>query len=341
MKGKKRTVYYRFVHQLLDALRRAHVRMFPRKHDPKKYGVWAHAILLTLKGLENKTYRGIVEMVAEMPHILELIGITQAPHWTTLHKAAQRLRNNFVARLVASFVQQTKSQRVRAGIDATGLQPTYASSYYTTVLKKDRKKRRKIRKHIKLSTVVDLTHQLPMCFKIRRGPASDHLDSVSLVRQAHQLKPLKSLDADKGYTKEELRRLVVEECHAEDRIKVKNPEVPIWRTKGTYLKRAKRRKLRANYRSLCETFHSVLKRRAGSAVRAVTVRMQNREVSFKILACSALLRAISSLFRELFYRALSLTSFKYNTILLILCVHRKKSLMHSPCIDTYFQCINQ
>jgi len=34
------------------------------------------------------------------------------------------------------------------------------------------------------------------------------------------------------------------------------------------------------------------------------VRMQNREVSFKILACSALRRAISSLFRELFYRAL-------------------------------------
>ncbi|MDP1694552.1 MAG: hypothetical protein Q8L34_03350, partial [Candidatus Woesearchaeota archaeon] len=220
-----------------------------------------------------------------------------------MHKAAQRLRNSFVACLVASFVQRTKSQRIRAGIDATGLQPTHASSYYTTVLKKDRKNRRKIRKHIKLSTVVDLTHQLPMCFKIRRGPASDHLDSMSLVRKAHQLKLFKSFDADKGYTKEDLRRFVVEKCHAEDRIKFKHPEVPIWRTKGQYLKRAKRRKLRANYRSLCETFHSVLKRKTGSAVRAITVRMQNKEVSFKILACSALRRAMSSLFRELFYRA--------------------------------------
>src|SRR3989344_7893673 len=248
MKEKKRTVYYRFVQHLLDALRRAHVRMFPHKHDPKKYGVWVHVIFLALRGLESKSYRLIVEMVAEMHGILQLLGIQQTPHWTTLHKAEQRLHNSFVMRLVASFVQQTRSQRIRAGIDATGLQLTHASAYYTTVLKKDRKKRRKIRKHIKLSTVVDLTHQLPMSFKIRRGPASDHLDSVSLVRQAHQLKPLKSLDADKGYTKEELRRLVVEECHAEDRIKVKNPEVPIWRTKGTYLKRAKRRKLRANYR---------------------------------------------------------------------------------------------
>ncbi|MDP1694553.1 MAG: hypothetical protein Q8L34_03355 [Candidatus Woesearchaeota archaeon] len=70
MKEKKRTVYYRFVRQLLDVLRRSHVRMFPHKHDPKKYGVWAHAILLALKALENKPYRWIVEMIAEMQGIL-------------------------------------------------------------------------------------------------------------------------------------------------------------------------------------------------------------------------------------------------------------------------------
>ena len=116
-------------------------------------------------------------------------------------------------------------------------------------------------------------------------------------------KEVKSLDADKGYTKEDLRRLVVEECGAEDHIKVKDPEVPIWRTQGQYLKKAKRRKLRRNYRSLCETYHSVLKRVAGSTVRSSTVRMQNKEVAFKVLACSALRRAMSSLFKELFYRA--------------------------------------
>lgn len=301
MKEKKKTVYYKFVKQILEALRISHVRRFPSKHDPKKYGVWAHACILALKQLEDKTYRFIVDMVAEMQNILELLGILQAPHWTTLQKAAQRLRGSLIERLVASFVQRTKSQRVRAGIDSTGLQPTRASAYYTRILKKDRKKRRKIKKHIKLSTVVDLNHQLPMSFKIRRGPASDHLDSVPLVRKAHRIKKLKSLDADKGYTKEALRKLVVEKCHAEDRIKVKNPDVPIWRTKGEYLKKAKRKKLRANYRSLCETYHSVLKRITGSTVRAVKTSMQNKEVAFKVLACSALRRASTSLFKEVFY----------------------------------------
>lgn len=301
MKGKTRTIYYRFVEQLLKALKIAHVRRFPQKHDPRKYGVWAHAILLALKELEEKTYRFIVDMVAEMPQILALLGISQAPHWTTLHKAAQRFRGSLIERLVESFVRRTKSERIRAGIDSTGLQPTRASAYYTTILKKDKKKRRKIKKHIKLSTVVDLDHQLPICFKIRRGPASDHWDSQPLVRKAHRIKPLKSLDADKGYTKEGLRKLVVEECGAEDRIKVKNPEVPIWRTRGEYLKKAKRRKLRANYRSLCETYHSVLKRVTGSTVRSIKVNMQNKEVAFKVLACSALRRAMSSLFNEVFY----------------------------------------
>lgn len=301
MKEKRRTVYYKFVEQVLHSLRISLVRRFPNKHDPRKYGVWAHAALFALKQLEDKTYRFIVDMVAEMPRILTLLEIGQAPHWTTLQKAVKRLQGSLAGRLVAAFVRRTKSQRVRAGIDSTGLQPTRASAYYTTVLKKDKKMRRKIRRHIKLSTVVDLDHQLPMCFKIRRGPASDHKDSQQLVRKAHQIKALKSLDADKGYTKEELRRLVVEECHAEDRIKVKNPEVPIWRTSGEYLKKAKRRKLRANYRSLCETYHSVVKRVTGSTVRAVTVHMQNKEVGFKVLACSALRRAMSSLFKELFY----------------------------------------
>lgn len=300
-KGKKRTVYYRFAQQILKSLRIAHVRRFPHKHNPRKYGVWAHAVLLAFKQLEDKSYRFIADMIAEMQNILALIGISQAPHWTTIHKAAQQFRGSLIERLVSAFVKSTKSLKIRAGIDSTGLQPTKASAYYTAILKKDNKKRRKIRKHIKLSTVVDLDHQLPICFKIRRGPASDHWDSVPLLREAHSIKLLRSLDADKGYTKEELRRATVEECGAEDRIKVKNPDVPIWRTEGKYLKKAKRRRVKANYRALCETYHSTLKRITGSMVRATTTRMQNREVAFKVLACSALRRARFFLFKELFY----------------------------------------
>ena len=101
MDEKERTVYYRFVEQMINPLRFAHVRRFPHKHDPKKYGVWAHAALFALKQLENKTYRFIIDMVSEMPRILALLEIEQAPHWTTLHKAVQRLQGALAGRLVA------------------------------------------------------------------------------------------------------------------------------------------------------------------------------------------------------------------------------------------------
>ena len=300
MKKKKR-LYIKFVKELLGALKRENVRKFPHKHDPKKYGVWVNVVLLGLRSLEDKSYRFIVELVDEMGNILSLLGIKEAPHWTTLHKAAQRMNGSFVASLVASFVSNTKSKSIRDGIDSTGLQPTRASAYYTKVISKDHKMRRKIRKHLKLSTVVDLDHQLPVCFKIRRGPASDHIDCNGLIRKAYKIKPFKSFDGDKGYTGEEHRRIVVEECHAEDRIKFKNPETPIWRTKGEYLKKAKKKKLRRNYRALNETFHSVLKKITGDRVRAITVKMQNLEIAFKVLACSAYRRATALFFRGLFY----------------------------------------
>lgn len=301
MKDKKKTIYYRFAEQILNALRIARVRCFPHKHDPKKYGVWTHTVLLALKQLADVSYRFVVDMLAEMPGVLVLLNISRAPHWSSVHKAAKRYRGTLIERLVAAFVRSTKSQRMRAGIDSTGFQPTCASVYYTKVISKDGKKRRAIKKHLKLSTVVDLDHQLPVCYKVRRGPASDQWDALPLVRKAHRIKPIKSFDGDKGYTGEKLRCFVVEECNAEDRIKIKNPEVPIWRTSGEFLKKAKRKKLRRNYRSLNETYHSVIKRVTGSQVRAVTVKMQNTEIAFKILACSALRRARSSPFNELFY----------------------------------------
>jgi hypothetical protein len=298
---KKEKFYIKFVEEILGALKREHVRKFPHRNDPKKVGVWANACLLALKAFEDKSYRFIVELVSMMPEILRILEIENAPHFTTLQKAATRLRDLLVKKLIASLVKTTKSLKIRAGIDATGLQPTRASAYYTKIASKDDKKRKKIKKHLKLSTVVDLSHQLPICYKVRRGPASDHMDCDALIRKAYNIKPFKSFDGDKGYTGEEHRRIIIEECRAEDRIKVKNPEVPIWKTKGEYLKKAKRRKLRANYRSLNETYHSVLKKMTGSCVRAIRVKMQNLEISFKVLACSAYRRAKCLFFTEVFY----------------------------------------
>lgn len=300
VKKQKKRLLIRYAEVLLGQLERAQVRRFGRKHAPKKYNEWAHAVLLSFKQLFDRSYRFVVEQIALMTPLLVLLGIADAPHFTTLQKAAQRFKGTIIERVVGSFVAATKSRAVRYGIDSTGFQPTRCSAYYTTVISKQRKYRRRIRKHIKLSTVVDLDHQLPATFKIRRGPASDHRDADMLMLKTKALKPAKSMDGDKGYDGEKRHRIVAEELQCQDRIKLKNIDIPIHRTTGEYRKKCKRHKYRANYRSLCETYHAQ-KRVVGSTVRATTTRMQNQEVRFKILAIATLRKVGGILFTQLFY----------------------------------------
>ena len=61
----------------------------------------------------------------------------------------------------------------------------------------------------------------------------------------------------------------------------------------------------------------MLKRITGSMVRAVKVSMQNREVAFKVLACSALRRAISSLIQLTFLQSRPTVSKKYEHLVCV------------------------
>lgn len=136
--------------------------------------------------------------------------------------------------------------------------------------------------------------QIIISQKIRRAPANDNRDFKATVMKGKDVlnkakKKVKSLDADKGYDSEENHRIAVEDLDAEDRIRLKYKDKPIWRTSGTYRKKAKRRikRLRRNHRSKNETTFSVIKRVNGSTIRSIRVSMQNKEVLFKEIVYNA------------------------------------------------------
>ena len=311
MKKRKEKKYIRFVKKILRNLKNLRVRKYSSKFSKKLYSNWIHIILLALRQIMDKSYRTFIEILEVCTELLDFIGIVKAPHFTTLQKAAKRFRATFLEKLIGGFILLTMTINVRTGIDSTGLQLTRASAYYTKVLKKDKKARRKIKRHIKLTIFVDLGKQLIISQKIRRGPANDSPDFKPTVRKGKKLldkakKKIKSFDGDKGYDSEENHRIVVEELGAEDRIRIKNKDVPIHRTKGEYRKKAKRRinRLRANYRSKNETINSVIKRTEGSMIRSRNVGMQNKELLFKEIAYNAnrLIKNIMLCVKE-FYRA--------------------------------------
>lgn len=294
MNKKKEKKYIKLVKQLSSCLKRLRVRKYNSKYSKKVFNNWVHIVLLALRQRMDKSYREFCDIIDVCTEILNLLDISQAPHFTTLQKAAKRLKANFLEKIMAGFILFTMAINIRTGIDATGLQATRASAHYTTVLKKSKKSRRKIKKYIKLSTYVDLDKQIIISQKIRRSPAHDNRDFKPVVRKGKKVldkakKKIKSLDADKGYDAEENHRLVVEDLQAEDRIKLKNKDKPVWKTSGQYRKKAKRRikRLKRNHRSKNETTFSVLKRVNGSTVRSVKVSMQNKEVLFKEIVYNA------------------------------------------------------
>ena len=135
----------------------------------------------------DRSYREFCDIIVVCTEILSLLGISKAPHFTTLQKSAKRLRASFLEKVMAGFILFTVTVNIRTGIDATGLQPTRASAHYTTVLKKSKKARRKIKNHIKLTTYVDLDKQIIVSQKIRRSSVHDNKDFMPVVLKGESI----------------------------------------------------------------------------------------------------------------------------------------------------------
>lgn len=309
MKKRKEKKYIKFLEQITRNLKNLRVRKHSSKFSKKIFNNWIHICLLALRQRMDKSYREFVDILDVCTEILNFLGITKAPHFTTLQKAAKRLKIQFLEKIMSGFILLTMTIHVRTGIDATGFQLTRASSHYTTVLKKDKKKRRKIKKYLKLTAFADLDKQLIISQKIRRSPANDSPDLEPVVMKGKKIldkanKKAKSFDGDKGYDSEKNHRIVVEKLGAEDRIRLKNKDIPVYRTRGFYRKKAKRRikRLRANYRSKNETVFSVIKRIEGSMIRSINVGMQNKELVFKEIAYNAsrLIKNVTYLIEEFY-----------------------------------------
>ena len=114
-----------------------------------------------------------------------------------------------------------------------------------------------------------------------------------------------SNDADRGYDAEYNHEYNNEVMGVEDRIKLKNKDVPVRRTKGTNRKIAKikarkrRGRPRKNHRNKIETIMFVLKKVFGEHITATKAKGQRQQVRFRMISYNAYRKAL--LFIEHFY----------------------------------------
>ena len=89
----------------------------------------------------------------EAYYLRSFLRLSRIPHFTTLQKFTDRIKNSLLEKIISSFIVISGTKHIFVGIDSTGFKITHASQYYYT----DRTELR--RKYAKLSIGADVLLQ--------------------------------------------------------------------------------------------------------------------------------------------------------------------------------------
>ncbi len=275
--------------------------------SPKTFTQHQLFACLALKNFLRTDYRGVVAHLADSPALVETLGLTKVPHYTTLQKAAKRLLLSAPARrlLEATVRLHMKRRRrvKRAAIDSTGLESTTASGYFV-------RRRRYVggpwksvvyHRFPKLGVVCDGDHHFILACRAGRGPRPDVDEFRPLVAEALKIVRLSQLTADAGYDSEPNHRFARDDHGVRTIIPAKYGRPSTKPPTGRYRRLMKTRFDRPAYRrrSQVETVISMIKRRQGAHVRGRSYQSQCRDL--RLLALTHNVMILVSI--EVFYRA--------------------------------------
>ena len=259
-------------------LERLQIPLYSKQHSGKTFNNHQLFKLIVLKSYLGKDYRRFIEFL-EVSEIPKCIGLKRLPHFTTLQKFSARQKIQELEKLILESCNLAKKKCKNVGIDATGMSLDFASKHYAqriekTILRRD---------FIKLNMFMDLDNLMILAVKIRKKARHDTRDVKALWNKIKHLL-FKKVFADKGYDADFFHKIVYE-SGKKSVIFIKNPGVPIWRTKGFFRKLAKKdaRNHQKGKRSLTETINSILKRVYGETIAAKKLFTQKIELLFKIL----------------------------------------------------------
>jgi hypothetical protein len=243
---------------------------------------------LILKGYLKTTYRGVIDFLAGHSALREALGLeTKLPHYTALQKFSARPGVGEVAEAMVAQIGQAalrkEGKKAAVAVDATGLEPTGASAYYTS------RTGRKCRKFLKLSVSVVCGSLLPLALVTDWGPNNDKQQAFDLLHKtfsaAGEQLPAQLL-ADAGYDADWLHGICRGVWGVESWIKpvVQRADGTVG---GAFRPKMTPEALAANGYSRrwhIESFFSGLKRLCGSTLSTRIDQCQRNEAIIRVLA---------------------------------------------------------
>ncbi len=275
---------YMFIEQAVNISRRF-LPAYSSKFSKKKYKQYQLFVILLYKVWKNVSYRDVIEMISSNPAFIDLLSLSEMPHFTTIQKFSERIDKGiieFVFNQVLKFFIELFGSRMI--IDSTGYSVNYHSYYYDKRLDDFGRKVKK--KYVKTTICVDDKSQLIVSYSTRFGYVHDSKEFRKVLKNMDNeiVDKFKIIIGDKGYDSEK-NHIIAKGYGLFAIIPARNEDVPIHRTKGENRKRMKRHLPEEyNRRPIVETVHSVIKRKSGSFVRSRIPGQLEKEIALKIIA---------------------------------------------------------
>ncbi len=220
-----------------------------------------------------------MEWLEVSTEMIQLLGLRNIPHFTTLQKAAARLSDILLHVAIGRFISIACPDKIFAGADATGFEDKHCTPYYSY--------RCSLRhSYIKMSAGSDMKTQIICAVVIQHHPISHDIKHFpEIFGQMMSVATPHIMVLDKGYDSESVHQMI-RGNNVLSMIPTRNRDCLISRTRGRYRKLMRRAFDESLYhqRNKCETIFSVIKRRFGSEVNAYHNTMKEKELLYRVLA---------------------------------------------------------
>lgn len=250
---------------LKPILTRVGLKRFSCKWSKKCYSQHALFFLLLVKDGNEWSYRRLVREVRELG-VYRNMGLSKVPHYTTLQKFCDRIKESLLYKLVRKLAEHIKPELVVG--DGTGFSCQNPSHYYLSVIRRLTGKSPKIKSSVTTVLLID--------YKTRQV-----LNTNTSHKKTHETKLvtplLKELNCthfiyDKALDSKQIRETLTQQGIT--------PTIP-YRENNKKKKQTNQETYRK--RNIAESVISAIKRVYGSTIKNKTPSNQNKQATLKII----------------------------------------------------------
>ena len=269
--------------------------LHPHRFAPKKFNDHQLFACLVLMRFFKTSYRGIHAYLQDMPKLCQDLGLSQVPHYTTIHLAASRLlKSQWAHKLLARSnqlldeVKKPPPKGRRTAADGTGLKADRRSAYYTS-RRRQTGERVKYRRFPKLTLLVDIDTHMVLSMLRGQGPRPDIQELIPLLDDIPQGMLVNHVYADAGFDSELNHRYAREEHGIITTIPPghgrpsKDGKPPAGKYRRMMKETFGLRKKAYGQRWQVETVNSMFKRNQGDQLASQSYWPQQRELSLVVL----------------------------------------------------------